>query len=156
MSMNDYNYWGDRRVLASMVSPAFDIQSRYGDMAVVQLCESIVEDLAGTAPFPDDWDGEVTVPCNVDVCDMCNGTGRVVNPSIDCGGLTDEDFYDEDPDFEEDYFSGAYDVSCPQCGGKGHTLEPLFSPRIEAAVLQFLRDEAEYAAECAAERRYGC
>lgn len=52
------------------------------------------------------------------ICDVCQGDGKTVNPSIDAGGLSAEDFYD-DPDFAEDYFSGVHDVSCGHCGGSG-------------------------------------
>ena len=44
--------------------------------------------------------------------------GTMVNPSIDAGGLSYDDFYG-DPDFEEDYFSGRYDVQCSACHGSG-------------------------------------
>lgn len=50
------------------------------------------------------------------VCPTCEGRGSHVNPSIDSQGLSAEDF-DEDPDFREDYFSGAYDVPCAECRG---------------------------------------
>ena len=60
---------------------------------------------------------ERKVKCHYEVCDTCRGTGSHVNPSIDCGGLTSEDF-DDDPDFREDYFSGVYDVTCYECNGK--------------------------------------
>ena len=51
------------------------------------------------------------------VCPTCNGKGSHVNPNIDSHGLCSDDFYD-DPEFEEDYFSGVYDVSCNECFGK--------------------------------------
>ena len=51
------------------------------------------------------------------VCPVCNGEGKTVNPSIDAGGLTREDF-DEDPDFREDYMSGMYDITCRACNGQ--------------------------------------
>ena len=57
------------------------------------------------------------LPHRWEVCPLCNGEGKHVNPSIDCNGLTAEDF-DEDPDFAEDYMSGMYDVQCRQCGGR--------------------------------------
>lgn len=59
----------------------------------------------------------LTLPAEMKVCDLCGGTGSHTNPSIDAGGISQEDFYD-DPDFEEEYFSGTYDVPCAQCGGK--------------------------------------
>lgn len=52
------------------------------------------------------------------ICFTCRGDGHVVNPSIDGCGLSAEDFH-EDPDFAEDYMSGAYDIVCRTCGGSG-------------------------------------
>ena len=51
------------------------------------------------------------------VCPMCDGGGTIVNPSIDAGGLSPEDF-DEDPDFEYHYRRGTFDQTCPQCCGR--------------------------------------
>jgi hypothetical protein len=51
------------------------------------------------------------------VCPTCEGEGKHVNPSIDSHGISREEF-DEDPDFEEAYFSGAYDVTCVECKGQ--------------------------------------
>lgn len=50
------------------------------------------------------------------VCPTCEGRGSHVNPGIDAEGLSAEDFA-EDPDFEESYFRGDYDVPCAECGG---------------------------------------
>lgn len=56
-------------------------------------------------------------PWHWEVCDLCEGRAKVVNPSIDASGLTAEDFA-EDPDFAESYKSGMYDITCPRCGGR--------------------------------------
>jgi len=56
-----------------------------------------------------------------EVCGQCEGSGVVVDPQVDAGGLTQEDFRD-DPDFEEAYFGGRFDVKCPRC--KGLRVEP--------------------------------
>lgn len=56
-------------------------------------------------------------PYHWEVCDLCDGRGTVINPSIDANGLTGEDFA-EDPDFATDYFNGTYDVQCPRCAGR--------------------------------------
>lgn len=69
-----------------------------------------------TLTIYEDDEAEFTVPAKYDVCSTCEGRGSHVNPSIDSHGLSREDF-DEDPDFEEDYRSGAYDVSCVECRG---------------------------------------
>lgn len=60
---------------------------------------------------------ECPLPMKFSVCGTCSGKGTHVNPSIDAHGLTQEDFY-EDPDFAEEYFSGAYNVGCYECGGQ--------------------------------------
>ena len=56
-------------------------------------------------------------PYNWEVCDLCEGKGTVVNPNIDCCGITSEQFA-EDPDFAESYWAGDYDIQCPQCRGR--------------------------------------
>lgn len=58
-----------------------------------------------------------TVPVTFGVCPTCRGKGTHVNPSIDCDGLTQEDF-DQDPDLRGNYMSGMYDVACYDCGSK--------------------------------------
>ena len=57
------------------------------------------------------------------VCDLCDGRRTVVNPSIDASGLSAEDFA-EDPDFAEQYMSGAFDIPCPRCGGRSTIPSP--------------------------------
>jgi hypothetical protein len=52
-----------------------------------------------------------------EVCPRCEGEGKHMNPSIGEVAYTREDF-DADPDFEEQYFSGAYDVTCYECKGQ--------------------------------------
>lgn len=107
-----------------------------------------------------DMDGEteeVALPFKMVVCDLCDGGGRHVNPSIDAHGLTREDF-DDDPDFAEDYFAGVYDVTCSQC--KGRNVVPVVDEsRLtpEQLAAWKLQQENQYAADCerAAELRMG-
>lgn len=113
----------------------------------------------GTIDLEDD-DGDeesVTVRLKYEVCPTCEGSGKHVNPSIDSDGISGEDF-DEDPDFREQYFSGAYDVTCYGCKGKRVILE-IDRDNVDAAILERidakLEDDAQYEAECAAERRMG-
>lgn len=79
------------------------------------------------------------LPSKYEVCDQCSGSGKVVNPSIDAGGLSHEDFY-EDPEFEEAYFSGRYDMTCPNCGGKRVESHPQFPEWLAKAIQD--RDES--------------
>ncbi len=51
------------------------------------------------------------------ICPDCEGDGKH-DPDAFAGGFTQDDF-DEDPDFRESYFAGAYDVPCARCDGTG-------------------------------------
>lgn len=100
---------------------------------------------------------ELTVPAKWVICGNCRGNGKHVNRAVDGNGLSAEDFY-EDPDFAEDYFSGVYDVACSECQATGKVLVPDEDKMSEAdldALERHWEAEADYAAECAAERRMG-
>lgn len=60
---------------------------------------------------------EVDLPGRYEVCPRCEGRGSIVNPSVDGNGL-DANAFAEDPDFKEAYFSGVYDIHCPECHGQ--------------------------------------
>ncbi len=104
------------------------------------------------------WQEERELPWKWDVCPVCDGKGSHVNPSIDCGGLTGEDFA-EDPDFAEDYFSGVYDQTCNECHGRT-TVAVVDEARCSEEELEALeadlRAEHEIRAEHLAEIRAGC
>lgn len=86
-------------------------------------CNAIGECLNyGQAPNPETNEGDPDLlvkqgKTTYEVCPVCNGLGKTVNPNIDAHGLTAEDFR-EDQDFKEEYFSGLYDVPCGACKGK--------------------------------------
>jgi hypothetical protein len=97
------------------------------------------------------------LPIKFEVCHICDGRGKHVNPSIDSHGIGAEEFY-EDPDFAEEYMSGAYDVPCYCCGGR-RVAAVIDRDKANPAILAQL-DAAEdgrreYEAECRAERRMG-
>ncbi len=100
---------------------------------------------------------EVEIPTMFVVCSRCRGSGSHVNPAIDGNGLSREDF-DQDPDFEEAYFRGDYDVPCYSCQGKRVTPKPdwekLTKEERQAWRTQE-RELADLAAEEEAERRAG-
>lgn len=101
---------------------------------------------------------EVKLPFRWTVCPICRGNGTHVNPSIDAGGLSAEDFA-EDPDFAEDYMSGMYDQTCNKCEGKRvvRTVDLKALPNdVRKAYVKHLREEAEYSAMVRAERARGC
>lgn len=141
--IENHNYWSDHRVRASMVSGPFESIDEKRMVGVLKEMNGI----------PDGTE----VPLKYEVCSTCQGKGTHVNPSIDCCGLSAEDFR-EDPDFAQDYFSGMYDQPCNECGGKRVTPEIDYDKTpddIIAAYDRWIKDEIEYAAMCAAERRMG-
>lgn len=106
----------------------------------------------------DHSESDEDIPVLFEVCPTCNGKGKHVNPSIDCNGLTAEDFA-EDPDFAESYISGMYDVPCYGCDGRRvvPVVDEERTPRdLLAKLHQKWQDEADYRATVMAERRFGC
>lgn len=101
-------------------------------------------------------DSVLEIPCVYEVCPTCNGKGSHVNPSIDCNGLSAEDFA-EDPDFAESYFAGHYDEPCYGCGGNRVVPVPVEDCNSEDLRLlhEMREDEAAFRAEYWAERRMG-
>jgi hypothetical protein len=65
----------------------------------------------------DDCEEDVEFPIKFEVCSLCEGKGKHVNPSVDSHGISAWEF-EEDPDFKESYFNGLYDVTCYECHGK--------------------------------------
>ena len=108
-----------------------------------------------------DIDGEpivqsISIPASYAVCGLCDGKGKHVNPSIDYNGISQEEF-DEDPDFEEAYFEGAFDVTCYRCLGK--RVEPMVAwdqltneqSRIAREAIEY---HQEYVSESESESRW--
>ena len=106
----------------------------------------------------DGEDFETVIPSKFEVCFNCEGRGSHVHRGVDEGGITPEEFA-EDPDFEEDYFSGVYDVSCDECHGQRVLLVPDWEAKwpmgLKERYEEHCHTQAEYAAERAAERRMG-
>ena len=99
---------------------------------------------------------DVELPTKWEVCDLCDGEGKHVNPAIDCGGLRED--WADDPDFRRDYFGGRYDVPCNLCGGKrvikGVDCDAL-TEELRKAYEEHLEDEYEARAERLAEKSMG-
>jgi RecJ-like exonuclease len=64
----------------------------------------------------EEGDIEVDLPAKYEVCGRCNGEGKHDHSAFS-NGVSREQF-DEDPDFEEAYFRGDYDVVCEECKGR--------------------------------------
>jgi hypothetical protein len=173
MTIEDRNYYGDRRVRFRAPRHEGWTLDEKRQVAIVPLPELEDDGRGEDAEFaserdegiaPEDRDEEsyqrttIEIPFAWAVCGICQGRGRHVNPAIDAGGLSREDF-DEDPDFAEGYFSGRYDVTCSECNGR--RVVPELTPRTEAerdairALDAQEEDDAAYERECRAERMMG-
>lgn len=108
----------------------------------------------------DEIEWEAEFPVTYKLCDTCEGRGKHVNPSIDAGGLTYDDFVD-DPDFYEDYRNGRYDVNCYGCNGKRvvpviDITEMSDEQKVWYARFQEMeREREEMEAKCRSEMRMG-
>lgn len=100
---------------------------------------------------------EISVPAKFALCPRCRGVGSHVNPSIDGNGISPEEFRN-DPDFEEAYFRGDYDVACHRCAGE-KVIKVVDRERASQEELKAYDDQErelrELEAEEAAERRVG-
>ena len=99
-------------------------------------------------------------PCKFEVCPTCEGKGKHVNPNIDRNGLSAEDF-DQDPDFQDAYMSGRYDVQCYECHGD-RVVPEVDEDRLNeqqkvwfACLQDLLEEEADYAYDRAKEIEMG-
>lgn len=103
-------------------------------------------------------DVEHTLPTKFEVCDRCRGNGTHTNPAIDGNGITQSEMAELGPEFQEDYFSGVYDVPCEVC--EGLRVVPVVdeekcSPELLAAYKRDQEEQAYLDRESAAERRMG-
>jgi hypothetical protein len=57
-----------------------------------------------------------SLPLRFEVCHRCEGAGKHLCSRLEGRAITAEEFVD-DPDFEEAYFGGRYDVTCGDCYG---------------------------------------
>lgn len=153
---------GGQVVRATCVRPGDYELAADGEVQVIIWAR---EDDLASGDFLRAWGSSVHALCerplevltHYEVCPTCSGSGTVVNPSIDAGGITRETF-DDDPQFERDYFGGRFDVKCPSCTGKRVVAAVQF--RGELALLGELiaewdQAQVEDAHERARERAYG-
>lgn len=110
--------------------------------------------IRGSEALIDSYDSpERWVRVTFEVCPICRGKGKHVNPSIDAHGLTRDDF-DEDPEFERGYWAGDYDVRCNLCGGEKVVPVPV-DPEVITEIQKYADDLYEMRAEQLAELRAG-
>ena len=103
-------------------------------------------------------EGEVWVDAVYEICTGCGGRGKYVNPGIDSNGITSYEMAELGLEFEEDYLSGRYDVTCKGCDGKRVMLVPIWdqvSDEIMEEIDKQAESDAYHDAISAAEMRMG-
>ena len=91
------------------------------------------------------------IPIRFEVCNVCDGRGEYVNPSIDSHGIIGDEMDELGYEFREDYRSGVYNVPCGLCEGSRVIPVPTDTSHARA-----LNESARYdSAEREAELRYG-
>lgn len=111
-------------------------------------------------PHNGEEEDEISLKARYEVCPRCEGRGSHVNPAIDGHGISAQEFA-EDPEFEEDYFAGVYDVTCYECKGLRVVPEVDRTPGVNKEedlkkYDEYLEWEDYYRREREAERRWGC
>ncbi len=100
---------------------------------------------------------EIELPVKMAVCPRCDGKGTHVNEAIDGHGISPDEFRD-DPDFEEAYFRGDYDVRCRMCEGRNVIPVPdwkMMEPEHVKAYKKQIDEEAADRIQAEQERRMG-
>lgn len=173
--IEDMNYYNDPRTRAASGGSWYSSFSEETMKATVEVSGDFSrEDIAALGlPKPEDIytpedledyededgiyyeDVEVEVSCIYEVCDLCGGKGRHVNPNIDASG-----YYPEDAEDAMRYRRGFYDIDCNSCKGRRvvpviDTSTPL-AKRVQAYLDDAAADRAAMHAEMMAELRMGC
>lgn len=106
--------------------------------------------------FDGDVEREARVPYRFDICTHCEGSGQ---SSSYLGAFTGSEWSELDDDFKDAYMSGQLDRPCDHCREyPGRVLVPnikALSAKDQRLWCEQCRDEREYQALCAAERRMG-
>lgn len=157
-AIENLNFWNDPRVLASLKTQDYEVLSTNEKTTRVQLDDCLLEWLIVEEEIlPKDHDGIFELATQYEVCGMCRGSGSVVNPNIDCGGVCfDPAHPDFDPDFEENYKNGHYNQTCPTCGGHRVVPKIAFPKDVQSIIDEWAKEREQHARLVASERAYGC
>ena len=159
-TIDDYNYATDSRTQGAVQRPKLSFYGcgtcgTAGESCDCPAAPEGVDPVNGTHFYGMDIEEEL--PMKWGVCHVCDGNGKHVNPSIDSGGISAEQFHD-DPDFAESYMRGDYDQTCNACSGR--TTVPVvdwdaLDPAHRKAYEDQLQEEADDRAQHLAEIRMG-
>ena len=104
-----------------------------------------------TVEDKDGYETEVKLPTTRIVCPRCRGTGVHDHPAF-CNGFTSDEMQELGQDFQEDYMSGVYDVTCEDCNG-ANVVEVVDTERLKPEHRDAWQSHCEYQNELAMEKR---
>jgi len=142
MNLEEYNFWSDRRTQESMKKKLFSVE---GYRVKLKGWVKEILDLRAV-----DYD-EKAISIKYEVCTLCSGEGKVVNPSVDASGFSPYNQLDL-----EDYLSGQYDVTCPKCEGLRVEAFPRFTGGLKEVIDEIKKEEEDYVKSVASEFMMGC
>ena len=151
-SIEEWNYWKDARVQHSMRIEYYKVNEAEG---TVTLSDSVFDRCVEEGFLEKDHNGVLRTEFKYKLCNMCKGSGEVCNPSVDASGIT-QDQFEEDPQFEEDYIKGRYNIQCPTCKGLRVEREPSLPKEIQNIINKEAEEDREYIRHCALEQALGC
>jgi hypothetical protein len=107
----------------------------------------------------DEEGNEVMTPLPVcpEVCQMCQGRGTHVHPSMYI--LTGSEYEEMSHDERDTFHSGGYDVECVECHGNKIVYDidfDMLTPLMRDKITDWQDREASYRAMEESERRFGC
>tara|TARA_R100001463_G_scaffold58250_1_gene110518 strand:+ start:704 stop:1174 length:471 start_codon:yes stop_codon:yes gene_type:complete len=152
--LDNYNYWNDSRVVSAMTTRYWKVVQVGYASCIVEFNEFFFEELVENGIFSEEDSCRKEYSGSWGICNICSGSGKVVNPNIDAGGISDWSEWDYEE--REAYFSGRYDQPCPECRGSGKVLNPNFPKDIQDLLNEWEEDDYQSHKEHLAELAYGC
>lgn len=156
-ALENRNYYNDPRTIAAMVAPAYKVLESGPRKIIIELDECLLDSCIDDELLPEGHNGIIECRSKTEVCSLCNGSGKTVDPKYDAGGLTQEDI-DHDPDwFYDSYMAGECDITCPSCNGLRVVFEAIIEDKaLHKAIQDWVDESYEDARVAAMERAMGC
>lgn len=150
------NYYSDPRTIAAMQTAAYKVVDSGPRRVIIELDELLLDSLIDDELLPDGHNGVLEMQTETEVCGMCHGSAKVIDPKYDAGGLTREDI-EEDPEwFYDSYMGGDCDITCPSCGGMRVVFMPKFTDeKLGEAIARWVHESEEDARTRARELAMG-
>ena len=154
-SIERHNFYNDSRTTAMLQTKYFDVLEERNHRALILLKDRVLQAAIEENILSKNSDGMIRTGVKYEICNLCKGSGTIVDPSIDCSGISAEDFAN-DPVFAEEYTAGKYNITCTECTGKRVIVKPNFSSKLLILIGDLAREDRYALKEQMAELAFGC